>query len=362
MRIAEVAPPWYPVPPPGYGGIELVVALLVDGLVAAGHEVTLYASGGSRAGATDLVSPLLDPPDPAVLGNPWYDAAHAVAAYEDIVRRARAGTGFDVVHDHAAVAGPSVGALAPIAAPLVHTLHGPWHDGTRRFYAHVADRVGLVAISDAQRAQHPQLRYAGMVHNGIDLDAYPLVVEKDPFCVYIGRCTPDKGPALAIEVARRAGLPLAMVVKREEPFERAYWEECVAPMLHDEVEVYENVTHDVKADLLSRARALVFPIQWPEPFGLVMVEAMACGTPVVTCPQGAAVEIVDEGVTGFLRSTVEDLAAAVAEVDRCRPLACRRRVETRFSAQAMVRGYTEIFDRLRDARPVAAGAGFLLPP
>jgi glycosyltransferase involved in cell wall biosynthesis len=343
MRIAEIAPPWFPVPPRGYGGIEMVVALLVDGLVDDGHEVTLYASGGSRARATELVSPMLDPPDAAVLGNPWFDAMHAVAAYGDIVRRTEAGRGFDVIHDHAAVAGPSVASLAPLDTPIVHTLHGPWHDANRRFYSCVNGRVELVAISETQRAQHQGVQYAGVVHNGIDVEAYPFVTEKDPFCVYIGRCTPDKGPALAIEVARRAGLPLAMVLKRAEPFERAYWEEAVAPLLHDEVEVYENVTHEVKADLLSRARALLFPIQWPEPFGLVMVEAGACGTPVVACPAGAAVEIVEDGVTGHLRSTVEDLAVALDEAGGCAPQACRARVEERFSAAAMVRGYEAVF-------------------
>src|SRR5207245_148667 len=168
MRIAQIAPPWFAVPPSGYGGIELVVALLADGLTEQGHDVTLFASGGSQTKAT-LVSPMADPPDPALLGNPWFDAYHALSAY--------------------------------------------------------------LAIGD--------------------------------------------------EFDRRAGLPLAMVIKKNEPFERAYWDEIVAPLLNDEVEVYEAISHEQKTDLLGRARAMVFPIQWPEPFGLVMAEAMACGTPVV---------------------------------------------------------------------------------
>ena len=137
---------------------------------------------------------------------------------------------------------------------------------------------------------------------------------KDDFLVYIGRANPDKGPTVAIEVAQRAGLPLAMVVKKNEPDEKSYWDEIVAPLLHDEVEVYENVTHDCKVDLLARAHAMVFPIQWPEPFGLVMAEAMACGTPVVACPAGAAVELVEDGVTGYLRDSVEELTQAVGHV------------------------------------------------
>ena len=207
--------------------------------------------------------------------------------------------------------------------PVVHTLHGPWTEPSRKLYGLLADYVHLVAISAAQRADNPDIRYAGVVHNGVDLDEYPLVEDKDDFLVYIGRANPDKGPTLAIEVARRAGLPLAMVVKKNEPFERAYWDEIVAPLLHDEVEVYEAISHERKVDLLGRARAMVFPIQWPEPFGLVMVEAMACGTPVVACPAGAAVELVDEGVTGYLRESIDGLVQAVGEVGRCSPIVCR---------------------------------------
>src|SRR5262249_8839423 len=150
-----------------------------------------------------------------------------------------------------------------------------------------------------QRSLNPDVQYAGLVYNGIDVAAYRFEPRKDDFLVYIGRANPDKGPALAIEVARRAGLPLAMIVKKDEHFERRYWDEVVAPELHDEVQVFEHVEHDQKVDLLARARALVFPIEWPEPFGLVMVEAMACGTPVVARPLGAATELVDDGVTGY---------------------------------------------------------------
>lgn len=336
MRIAQVAPVWFTVPPQGYGGIELVVALLADGLVEQGHEVTLFASGGSETKA-ELVSPLAEPPDPALLGNPWFDAYHALAAYS------RAGD-FDLVHDHTGIAGPALGALLAGHPPVVHTLHGPWTEPSRLFASLLHDKVHLVAISDAQRADNPDLRYAGTVHNGIDLDAYALVEDKDRFLVYIGRANPDKGPALAIEVARRAGLPLAMIVKRSEPFERAYWDEMVAPILNDEVQVFERVTHEVKADLLGRAQAMIFPIQWPEPFGLVIVEAMACGTPVVACPAGAAVELVEEGVTGFLRSSIDELTEAVLRTPECSPVACRARVTDHFSASAMVNGYERVYE------------------
>jgi glycosyltransferase involved in cell wall biosynthesis len=334
---AAIAPPWFAVPPTGYGGIELVVSLLADGLTEQGHDVTLFASGGSETKAT-LVSPLVDPPDPSLLGNPWFDAHHALASYLAI------GDQFDVVHDHSGITGSALGALLRGNPPVVHTLHGPWTELTRRYYALLHDYVHLVAISESQRADNPDVGYAGTVHNGIDLDAFPFRVQKDDFLIYIGRANPEKGPAIAIEVARRAGLPLAMVVKKNEPFERTYWDEIVAPLLNDEVEVFEAISNEQKADLLSRARAMVFPIQWPEPFGLVMVEAMACGTPVVACPAGAAVELVENGVTGFLRDSIDELVAAVADIGECSPDACRRRVEESFSATAIVQGYEQIFE------------------
>jgi len=211
VKIAEIAPPWFAVPPTGYGGIELVVALLADGLTEQGHDVTLFASGGSETKAT-LVSPLVDPPDPAVLGNPWFDAYHALSSYLAI------GDQFDVVHDHSGITGSAMGALLRGNPPVVHTLHGPWTELTRRYYSLLHEHVHLVAISESQRADNPEVAYAGTVHNGIDLDDYPFREHKDDFLVYIGRANPEKGPSIAIEVARRAGLPLAMVVKKNEPF------------------------------------------------------------------------------------------------------------------------------------------------
>jgi glycosyltransferase involved in cell wall biosynthesis len=338
VHIAQIAPPWFTVPPSGYGGIELVVSLLTENLVQRGHDVTLFASSGSTTIA-ELVSPL-DAPDPALLGNVWFEVSHALTAYLD-----RNGD-FDVIHDHSGIVGPALGALLDRHPPVVHTLHGPWTEPGRRYYELLQDRVSLVAISEAQRNDFPELHYAATVHNGIDLDAYPYCEDKDDYLVYIGRATPDKGPVQAIEVARQAKMPLKMLVKRNEPFELAYWDEAVAPKLHSEVEVFERVSHDVKAQLLARARAMVFPIQWPEPFGLVMIEAMACGTPVLACPRGAATEIVSDGRTGFLRASVEDLVEAVLRVGECASPECRSRVAERFSTEAMVTGYERVFEQV----------------
>jgi glycosyltransferase involved in cell wall biosynthesis len=344
VRIAQVAPVWFPVPPKGYGGIELVVSLLTDGLVDDGHDVTLFASGGSRSRAK-IVSPLAEPPDPRKLGNAWYDAYHSLSAYLHDAE-------FDVIHDHAGVVGPVLGALLRGRPPVVHTLHGPWTAETRLLYELVGEHVHLVAISDAQRTDGAGIRHLGTVYNGIDLNAYTYrdASEKEDFLVYIGRANHDKGPVEAIEVARRAGLELTMIVKHNEPLEQAYFDLEVAPRLGADIEMLENVTHEVKVDRLGRARGMIFPIRWPEPFGLVMVEAMACGTPVVTTNWGAAPELVEDGVTGFRREHIDELVAAVGRLGELGPETCRARVEERFSAAAMVRGYSELYEQLVAAR------------
>ncbi len=344
MRIAVVAPVWYPVPPEGYGGIALVVALLVDGLVDAGHDVTLFAAGGSQTKAK-LVASMPEAPDPRELGNGWYDGFHALTSYLEIDQLG----GFDLVHDHAGVVGPVCGAMLRGRPPVLHTLHGPWTPQTRVFYGLTAHHVHLVSISDAQRADNTEVPYLGTVHNGIDLRAYPYREAKDDFLVFIGRANPDKGPKEAITVARRAGLPLHMILKRSEPPEREYYEHEIEPLLASDVSVYENVPHDLKVDLLGRARAMVFPIRWPEPFGLVMVEAMACGTPVVTTNWGAAPEVVDDGVTGFRRDGEDDLVEATATARALAPRACRQRVEDHFSVAAMVRGYEALYEAATSA-------------
>lgn len=334
LRVALVAPPYFSLPPSGYGGIERVVSALAEGLVARGHDVTIFAAPGSVSSAR-VISPL----DPApALGDPASIADEVFFTTSAFLQ----GETFDVVHDHTGF-GPALGALLGHRTPVLHTLHGPWTPQSRRFFALVHERVHLVAISRAQRAANPALRYADVVYNGIDLAAHPFNPDKEDFLVYVGRVSPEKRPELALEVARRAKRLLVMMVKRTEPAEQAYWEEVVAPRLHGDVEVLDQPPHHVKVDVLGRARALLFPIDWPEPFGLVMTEAMACGTPVIGRPLGAAPEVVVEGVTGFLRTTVEGMAEAVAAAGRISPDHCRQRAERYFSADAMVDRYERAY-------------------
>ena len=201
MRIALIAPPWYPIPPGGYGGIEWVVALLADGLTDRGHEVTLFAAPGSDTRAK-LVSPLDEEPPRDAIGDPWYEASHVVSVYEH-------GDEFEILHDHTGPVGVSVGALSD--RPTVHTLHGPFTDQTTMLYRRIARRHWFVAISESQRSMAPEnLRWAGVVYNGIPMDRYPFHRDKDDFLLFLGRADEEKAPDLAIEAARRAGRRLVL--------------------------------------------------------------------------------------------------------------------------------------------------------
>lgn len=336
MKIAEIAPPFLTVPPDGYGGIEQVVALLVDGLVERGHDVTLFAGGGSQTSAR-LETPIAEAPGPAALGDRFLGLAHVLDAYDHCDE-------FDVVHDHT-LAGPAMAASAPRGPSVAHTLHGPWTDSAREFYGRIHERVDLIAISEAQRALNDEIRYAGVVPNGIDLGDKPFRADKDDYLVFVGRCIDDKGPEVAVEVAKRVGRPLVMALKRAEPHEQAYWEDVVAPRLGGDEEVYEDLPQEELLPLVAGAEAMVFPIRWEEPFGLVITEAMACGTPVVTRPCGAAAELVDDGVTGFLCDSVDDMVEAVGRLGSLSADACRERVERHYSKDAMVEGYLRLFEK-----------------
>ena len=337
MRIAVIAPPWYSVPPSGYGGIEWVVSLLADGLTDRGHQVTLFAPPGSETDAR-LVSPLQEEPPSDAIGDPWYEASHVVSVYEH-------GDEFDVLHDHTGPVGVSVGAMSD--CPTVHTLHGPFTDQTSMLYRRIARRHWFVAISESQKSMAPpDLRWAGVVYNGIPTDRYPFREDKDDFLFFLGRADEEKAPHLAIEAARRAGRRLVMCVTTKNERERSYWAANVEPILGDDVEVHGECPHDQKTDLLARAAALVFPIQWDEPFGLVMTEAKACGTPVVAWRNGSVPEVVADGETGFIVSSVEEMAAAIDRVGELDPHAMRARVKERFSAEAMVAGYERVYQRV----------------
>jgi glycosyltransferase involved in cell wall biosynthesis len=325
------------VPPPGYGGTERIVSLLADGLSARGHDVTLFAVGGSSTSAR-LVTALELPPVPGDPGAVADEVFHTLSAYLHADE-------FDVIHDHSGL-GPALGAMLGDRPPVIQTLHGPWTELGRRFAGLIHERVHLVAISEAQAADNPHVCYAAVIYNGIDLADYPFARAKGDYLAYVGRVSPEKGTHLAVEVARRAGLPLKMAVKRVEDAEWAYWEEMVIPRLRGDEEIYEQPPHETKWDILAHARATLFPIDWEEPFGLVPVESMACGTPVIACPRGAVPEIVHHGVTGLLCDDLEAMVDAVGQAALLDRRTCRSLVEKRFSSDSMVTAYEALYESL----------------
>ena len=336
MRIAQVSPPWVAVPPKGYGGIEWVVSLLADGLVERGHDVTLFATGDSRTKAA-LEYVFEEAPGPEAINSIWHDTVQQMLAHRDLGR-------FDVLHHHTQFS--ALVAAMCHEVPVVHTLHGDFTPEFRLLYEQVADRVTFVAISESQRRQMPELRYGGVVYNGVDLDLYPFRAEKEDLLCFIGRANTDKGAHRAVMAARAAGMPLVMAVKIADPSEQEYWATEVEPMLGPDVTVLGEITVEEKADLMSRARAVLFPIDWPEPFGLVMTESMATGTPVIATPRGAVPEVVADGETGFIvgvEGYAEAAAAAMGRLGDIDPEACRRRVDERFSKDSMVEGYERVF-------------------
>jgi glycosyltransferase involved in cell wall biosynthesis len=338
VRIAQVCPPWLAVPPKGYGGVEWVVALLADGLAEAGHDVTLFATGDSSSKAR-LEFVYEQAPGSKLINDPILDTTHALFALRDARGR------FDVLHVHSPFS--ALAGAIETGVPVVHTLHGSFTGWMKRLYGLISDRAWYVAISEAQRRFDPDLRYGGVVYNGIDTELYPMRREKEDFLLFLGRADPDKGWRRAVETANLTGERLVSAVKIAHPREEQEWEERVKPILPRDAEIYGEITHEEKVDLLQRAKAVLFPIDWPEPFGLVMTEAMACGTPVIATPRGSTPEVIDEGVTGWIVSVeryAEEAAERLGRLGEIDPDACRSRVERLFSKQTMVQGYERVFE------------------
>ena len=335
MRIGLVAPPWAPVPPHLYGGIELVVDRLAQGLAAAGHDVVLFATGDSTCPVPKRW--LLEESEGIRIGFSVPEVRHVLAAYESL-------QDVDLVHDHSL--------LGPILSdhytelPVVTTIHGELNGELRDIYERIATKVSVVAVSHAQRKPAPDLRVARVIHHGIDAKDFPVGNGDGGYLLFLGRLSPDKGAGRAIDVALKADVPLLLAGKMREPWERDYFEARVAPYLSEQIQYLGEVGHERKLELLAGARALVFPIRWNEPFGLVMVEALACGTPVLAFPEGAAPEVVEHERTGFLCHDEADMAEAVAKLDQLDRTACRAAVEGYFSTERMINEHVELYEEL----------------
>ncbi|MEM4592690.1 MAG: glycosyltransferase family 4 protein [Sulfolobales archaeon] len=352
MRIAMIAPLYEAVPPRLYGGTERVVYALVEELVKRGHDVTLFATGDSKTSAR------LIPMAEAGLRlsrNTKDPIALHMAMLEEVYSQAES---FDIIHSHVDYLTFPFARYSP--TPTVTTLHGRLDlPETRRVLSRFPEQP-LVSISNSQRAPVSDLplNWVATVYNGIRLEHFSFRSNPSdpPYLVFLGRISPEKGPIQAIEVAKKVGLPLKIAAKID-PADLLWAERNFLPLLDTPgVEYLGEVDEKTKAELLGGALALLFPIDWPEPFGLVMVEAMACGTPVIAFPGGSVEEVVIHGITGFIcfSRTTEEMAQAVKKVDRLDRRACRRHVEQNFSSSIMADRYEEVYRSVLANAPTTA--------
>ncbi|MFE5670601.1 glycosyltransferase [Agromyces sp. NPDC056523] len=356
MRIGIIAPPWIPIPPDGYGGIESFIDTVACALEELGHDVRLAASSDSTSPVTRL--PGFEPSDAAKMGVTAHELQHllrAFAALDDV----------DVILDNT-LAGPILARFAT-EVPVVTVAHGPLIPLEQELYLAGSPDVSYVAISANQASHAGDVPIARVIHHGIGVDPIPVGPGGDAAC-FVGRMSPTKGIPEAIEAAAAAGIPLRIAAKMQEPAEEEYFDEAVRPILGSNAEYVGELSAEEKYDLMGNSLALLNPIQWDEPFGLVMIEALAAGTPVVATPRGSVPEIVEEGRTGFVRSDRDELAAALAQAASLDRDACRAAAEDRFTARRMAEDYVALFhDLLRERRgPDRAGASrpaaVTLPP
>ena len=339
MKIAQIAPLAEAVPPRLYGGTERIVSYLTEELVHQGHQVTVFASGDSRTRA-ELVACAPKPLrlDPAVRD----PIPHVLMMLDEVRRRAHE---FDVLHFHMDLF--HFPTFTDIAGQTVTTLHGRLDlPDLQPFYRRFRD-FPLVSISNDQRGPLPGAHWAGTVYHGLPLELHRFVPSMDQgYLAFLGRISPEKRPDRAIEIARRAGLPLRIAAKVDNA-DRAYFERQIEPLLADPlVEFVGEIGDADKSEFLGNARALLFPIDWPEPFGLVVIESMACGTPVIAFARGSVPEVVEDGVTGFVVHNIEEAVRAVSRVPELDRREVRRRFEQRFSAERMASDYLEIYRQL----------------
>ncbi len=342
MRIAQVAPLFESVPPKYYGGTERVVSYLTEELVRQGHEVTLFASGDSVTEAR-LVAPCrrslrlnagcVDP------------MAHHVLMLEQVFRDAER---FDVIHFH----------IDYMHFPLarrhevypVTTLHGRLDVADLcSLYIEFAD-MPVVSISNAQREPLPWINWRGTVYHGLPENLYTFRNSPGSYLAFLGRICPEKCPDVAIEIAKRLGMPIKIAAKVDK-VDQEYFEQCINPLLSDSlVEYVGEISEGEKDEFLGNAYALLFPVDWPEPFGMAMIEAMACGTPVIAKRRGSVPEVIEDGVTGCIFEDLEEAVKAVERISTLNRKRCREVFERRFSARRMAQDYLSIYTRVAESR------------
>jgi glycosyltransferase involved in cell wall biosynthesis len=349
MKIAQVAPLYESVPPKLYGGTERVVSYLTEELVRQGHQVTLFASGDSvtQAHLVAACSRSLRLDQECV-----DQLAHHIVLLEQVFRQARA---FDLIHFHIDYLHFPLSVRQHI--PTVTTLHGRLDLPDLVPVYKMFPAMPVVSISDAQRAPLPSVNWLGTVYHGVPEGLYTFRETPGTYLAFLGRIAPEKGVEQAIAIAQQAGMPLKIAAKVDRA-DREYFQEVVQPLLHHNslVEYIGEVGGDNKDAFLGEAYALLFPIDWPEPFGLVMIEAMACGTPVIAYRRGSVPEVLEEGVTGWIVEGIEQAVQAVGRVPTLSRTRCRQVFEERFSASRMGHDYLQIYKRLLGGRSGRAAA------
>jgi glycosyltransferase involved in cell wall biosynthesis len=339
LRIAMLAPPWISVPAPGYGGVESVISTLTETLVRRGHDVTLFCAPGSVSHAN--VVTLLEKSHPDEIERSLYEVDHVGEAF-DRIDATGANARFDVIHDHCGFTGLSM--ANRIDTPIVHTLHGPFTVETAEFYARHGHKATLVGISRAQLASAPpELGPIDSIPNPIDLRAWPLEKRKGDYLLWIGRMTPEKGPQRAIAAARAVDVPLVLAGVIQ-PGQQAFFDREIAPHIDGTtVSFVGEVAGSAKRSLFAHARGLLMPIRWDEPFGMVIVEALACGTPVVAFPEGAARELIIDGKTGFLVEDERAMSDAIGLLPRIDPEDCRAWVSQHCDVEVVAAAYERTY-------------------
>ena len=335
MQIALIAPPWFPVPPPKYGGTEAVVSLLAEGLVERGVDVTLFASGDSVTSAR--LESVHATARSVEIGQMATELEHVL----DCLARA---DDFDLIHDHSGLLALTL--ASSVRTPFVHTAHGPMLGHSGVLYASASrfnPAASLISLTYSQRKAAPHLPWIANCQNAIDIDRFPFRDGHDGYFAFLGRMSPEKGARDAVAIARAAGVELRIAAKCREPAERQYFAEHVEPYLGDGIEYLGELDHAEKGVLLRDARGLLAPIDWEEPFGLVFAEAAACGTPVVATRRGSVPEVVVDGVTGIVRATPEELVTALPLVDSLDRVAIRRHAERQFAPARMVSDYLDAY-------------------
>jgi glycosyltransferase involved in cell wall biosynthesis len=341
-----IVSPWYPVPPIGYGGIELMAYHLARELQLRGHEVSIIGQQGSKGPfETIAIAPESWSSQLGTRDQTPRESLFLYRAYELVRRRA-----FDVVHDHSGLPGILLAAGTRLQTPVVATLHGDLTEAEAEFLSAVDHRIHLVAISNAQQALVAGVDWRRVVYNAVDPADYKPITkhtEKHDFLFQLARISPTKGQHIAIEVARRVGVPLVLAGKVDQDA-CDYFEREIKPHLGNGVTWHESIVGDEKEQLLATARAMLFPIQWEEPFGIAMIEAMVSGTPVLAIARGAATEIVEPGVTGWLASDADGLVEAYARLGEIDLERCVARASLRFGPAQMADGYQSVYERAID--------------